>query len=170
MFATLKLLFSPSLRYHLKILDLREMNNELILRHWHNVRQVQPRLSGFLSVTSLSSPHEGHFLACQKVLSSVGEVNLMAVQCCSNSLKSEFAGLGSASSGDIRKPKPDSSAQQSQQKAGRTEKSTQGAFPEGWWLSCCAPVSVGHCGESLTLLQIQTAWCLDKQEFHLLQS
>lgn len=52
--------------------------------------------------------------------------------------------------GMSEKPKPDSSAWQSQQKSGRTKRSTWGALPEGWCLSCCAPVSVGHCGESLS--------------------
>jgi len=98
---SVKLIFWPSLRYHRKTLDLKEVNNELILRRWHSVRQVQPRLSGFFSVTSVSSPHEGHLLACQKVLLLVGEVSLMAAEWCSGSLR--FTGLGSASGGDTRK-------------------------------------------------------------------
>lgn len=68
-------------------------------------------------------------MACQKVPSSVGDVNLMALQWCSNSLKSEFSGLGSAFCGDMRKTQSESSAWQSRQNAGRTERSTLGVVP-----------------------------------------
>lgn len=68
------------------------------------------------------------------------------------------------------KPKPDSSVWQSQQKAGRTERSTRGAFPNGVVPLQLCPCVSGSLREDLTLLQIQTALSVDKQGFHLLQS
>lgn len=132
-----------------------EVNNELILRHWQDARQVQPRLSGFLSVASLSSPHEGHFFPCHKVLLSVGEVNLIhrlmwsIVQWCSSSPRSEFADLGSASDGDIRKTQTWQLCLAVSAESWEAWKKRSGCLPKEWCISCCILVSVGHCGESL---------------------